>query len=213
MKKIFFFTVFLIIFSGFGIACAQQEVHVINGRTYYCGDTLELIFPDEPLLLKEFTRGPGWGYKVVQARTDKDHILVSIRVKLRNMSNVVYKGFDPGSFRLIGYVRGKPIEYYPEVMEPFDNGDGKTYYNLYDKMHYRNNWTAPLHQIDMILVYNIHSIVRDLELHVNPKGNDGTTDTYMDAHYGEMELEPCDAVFQFLTVHNSETNQMIKYYR
>ena len=212
MKKISFFVMFLFVLSGFGIACAQQEVHVINGRNYFCGDSLEVIFPNEPTLTTEFTRKNGW-WSDVHTRADKDSILLKVRIKVRNMSNVVYNGLQPASFRLVGYVRGKPVDYYPEVMEPFDYGDWFTYYNWYDKMYYTFTAFPPLHMIDMILVYRIHPFVRDLEMHIFPMANNGTTDQFMDASYGEMELEPCDGIFQFLTIRDEANDLMIRYTR
>ena len=210
MKKIFSFLSFLLLLMMFGIASGEREVHVYNGETYYCGDTLEVIFPDEPVTTTEITRNPG--SKVVQARADKNTTLFEVRVKVRNISNVVFNGMTPDSFKLVWYVRGRQVTYLPEIMEPFDYG-GRFFYKLYDKMHYKDYVFAPLRQIDMVLVYRIKPFVRDLELHINPKGTDGTTDHYLDATWGEMDLEPCDGVFQFITIHDAETNVRTKFYR
>ena len=189
---------------------AEQEVHVYYNETYYCGDSLEVIIPDEPVTTTMVTRNPG--SKVVQAKADKDTILFEVRIKVRNMSNLVYNGISPESFKLVGYIRGKALTYLPEIMEPYDNGP-KEHYNLYDKMYYKSYVFAPLRKIDMILVYRINPIVRDLELHIDPQGTDGTEDHYLDAVWGNMDLEPCDGIFQFITIHDAETNERTKFYR
>ena len=210
MKKVCFFSLILFLFFICGAARAEREVHVYNNETYYCGDSLEVIFPDEPVTMTMVTRNPG--SKVVQAKADKDTILLEIRIKVRNLSDKVYNGLSPESFKLVGYIRGKPLTYLPEIMEPYDYGS-KEHYNLYDKMYYKNYTFAPLRKIDMVLVYRINPIVRDLELHINPKGTDGTDDRYLDAEYREMDLEPCDGVFQFLTIHDAETGEQTGFYR
>lgn len=210
MKKIFPFLIFLTVLFVVGAVSADREVHVYNGETYYCGDSLEVIFPDEPVTTKLITRNPG--SKVVQARADEDNILFKVRVKVRNLADVVYKGLSPDSFKLVGYIRGRALTYTPEIMEPYDYGS-KEFYNLYDKMYYQDYLFAPLNKIDMILVYRINPYLRDLELHIKPKGKDGTDNRYIDAVYSEMDLEPCDGVFQFITIHDEETNERTKFYR
>ena len=191
-------------------ASAEQEVHVYYNETYYCGDSLEVIFPDEPVTTTMITRNPG--SKVVQAKADRDTILFAVRVKVRNMSNLVYNGISPESFKLVGYIRGKALTYLPEIMEPFDYGP-KGAYRMYDKMYYRDTVYPPLRKIDMILVYRIDPIVRDFEIRLNPQGTKGTQDYYLDAQYHEMDLQPCDAVLQITTVRNIETGEITKYYR
>ena len=133
-------------------------------------------------------------------------------MKIRNLTPVVYNGLSPESFTLFGFVRGRPITYLPEIMEPFDYG-GRGFYKLYDKMYYRDNVYAPLRKIDMILVYRINPIVRDLELHINPQSTKDPQDYYLDAQYHEMNLAPCDGIFQIETVRNIETGEITKYYR
>lgn len=210
MKKYSAALLFFFLFFAADLAAAESEVHVLYGETYYCGDSLEIIIPDEPVITTLITRNPG--SKVIQARAGKDDILLEVRVQVRNMSSNVYKGISPESFKLVGYVRGRPLSYTPEIMEPYDYGNKRSYY-LYDKMYFQNYVFAPLRKIDMILVYRINPILRDLELHVNPKGTNGTDDRYLDAVYPEKDLEPCDGVFQFITIRNAETGEITKYYR
>ena len=102
--------------------------------------------------------------------------------------------------------------YLPEIMEPFDYGP-KEHYRMYDKMYYKDQPFAPLRKIDMILAYRINPIVRDLEIHIKPKGTDGEVQTYLNGTWGEMDLEPCDGVFQIVTIRDAETNEITKYYR
>ncbi len=210
MKKYLLFLSFLLAVCSFWGAIADSEVHVIYGETYYCGDSLEVRFVGEPVFTDRVTRSPG--SKVVQAKSGKEDILVKIRVQVRNMSADVFKGLDPSSFTLVGYIRSRPLSYLPEIMEPFDYG-GKGFYTMYDKMYYKDYLFAPLRKIDMLLVYRINPIVRDLELHISPKGTGGTDKQYLDASYGEMNLVPCDGVFQFITLHDEDTGELTKYYR
>ena len=81
MRKICVYLSFLLFLTAYGLASAEREVHVINNKTYYCGDSLEVIFPDEPVTLTEVTRNPG-SSKVVQARADRDTILFEVRIKV-----------------------------------------------------------------------------------------------------------------------------------
>ena len=135
-----------------------------------------------------------------------------MRLQIRNLTPILYDGLAPESFTLVGYVRGRPVSYLPEMMTPFDYGP-KRGYRMYDKMYYKNEPYAPLRNIDMILVYRIDPIVRDFEIHLNPQGAKGTATAYLDAEYPEMDLRPCDGILQITTVRNIDTGEITKYYR
>lgn len=192
-------------------AGAKEAIQVVYGETYLCGDSFEVIMRGEPVFTTALTRSPG-GSKVLQIKAGKDDILLEVRLQIRNLTPIVYDGIAPESFTLVGYVRGKPFSYLPEIMMPFDYGSKKAY-RMYDKMYYRDQPYPPLRNIDMILVYRIDPIVRDFEIHLNPTGNKGTSMTYLDAEYHEMDLNPCDARLQITTVRNIETGEITKYYR
>ena len=189
---------------------AKEAIQVVYGETYLCGDSIEVVMRGEPVFTTAITRSPG--SKVLQLKAGKYDILLEVRLEMRNLSPIVYLGLDPKSFELVGYVRGRPVSYLPEIMEPFDYGP-KGAYRMYDKMYYRDTVYPPLRKIDMILVYRIDPIVRDFEIRLNPQGTKGTQDYYLDAQYHEMDLQPCDAVLQITTVRNIETGEITKYYR
>ena len=192
-------------------AAAREKIQVVYGETYLCGDSIEVVMRGEPVFTTAITRSPG-GSKVLQIHEGKYDTLLEVRLEMRNLSPIVYQGIAPETFTLVGYVRGRPVTYLPEMMTPFDYGP-KGGYRMYDKMYYRDQPYPPLRKIDMILAYRIDPIVRDFEIHLNPKGTKGETDVYLDAQYHEMDLAPCDAYLQITTVRNIETGEITKYYR
>lgn len=210
MRKVLFLCVMFILASLTLPAAAKQAIQVVYGETYLCGDSFEVIMRGEPVFTTALTRSPG--SKVLQIKAGKEDILLEVRLQLRNLTPIVYDGLAPESFTLVGYVRGKPISYLPEIMEPFDYGP-KRGYRMYDKMYYKTQPYPPLRFIDMILVYRIDPIVRDFEIHLNPQGTNGTSTSYLDAEYHEMDLRPCDGILQITTVRNIETGEITKYYR
>ena len=210
MRK-FLTLLLLFLFFGLKTAAAKQAVEIYYGETYYCGDSLEVIIQDEPQTTSMIARNPGKN-KIAQLTAGKNQTILEVHMKVRNTSNIVYNGLSPESFKLVGYVRNHPITYLPEIMEPFDYGP-KEHYRMYDKMYYKDQPFAPLRKIDMILAYRINPIVRDLEIHINPKGTDGEVQTYLNGTWGEMDLEPCDGIFQIVTIRDAETNEITKFYR
>lgn len=211
MKKLLPFLIILMTLCMAAAVSADQNVHVVFGETYYCGDSFEVRIIDEPQMTTAITRSPR-GRKVIQAQAGKYDILLQIHMHLRNMTPVVYQGLSPESFKLVGYVRGRPIPYYPEIMEPYDYG-GREFYRLYDKNYYKTNPFPPLRNINMLLVYRVNPILRDWELHLNPKSSNGDEDKYLSATYYEMDIEPCDGIFQIITIRDAETGEITKYYR
>lgn len=211
MKKHLWIVTLLLVLCVFSNARGDSQVHVVYGETYYCGDSFEIIIQDEPQTISMITRSPR-GRKVIHAQAGKYDTLFQIHMKIRNMTPEVFNGISPESFKLVGYVRGKPVYYMPEIMEPYDYG-GKQNYKLYDKNYYRNNVFAPLRKIDMILVYRVNPILRDWELHINPVATDGIENEYGAATYYEMDIQPCDGVFQFQSIHDGETQKITKYVR
>lgn len=210
MRKFVYLTVFCALLFICSAVCADDTILPVYGETYLCGDSFEIIIPDEPVTTTAVVRNPGG--KVIQARAGKHDMLLEIRLKIRNLTPVVYEGLNPDSLKLVGYVRGRPISYTPEIMEPYDYG-GRGSYTLYDKMYYRDKIFPPLRKYDMILVYRVNPILRDFELHINPSASKETADNYLDAQYHEMDLEPCNGIFQISTLHDAETGEITKYYR
>ena len=200
----------IICLSIFGSAAADQAISPVYGETYLCGDSFEIRILDEPVFTTAIVRNPGG--KILQARAGQYDILLEIHMEIRNLTPVVYQGLNPDSLKLVGYVRGRPVTYVPEIMEPYDYG-GRGSYTLYDKMYYRDRVFPPLRKYNMLLVYRVNPILRDFEIHINPTATKETSDSYLDAQYHEMDLEPCDGIFMLTTVRNIETDEITKYYR
>ena len=210
MRKYLILVVLASVFVLFLPASAKQAVSAVYGETYFCGDSFEIVIRGEPFFTSAVTRSPG--SKLIHAQAGPDDILLEIRIQIRNLTPMVYNGLSPESFKLVGYVRGRPISYTPEIMEPYDYG-GKGSYVMYDKNYYRTAVFAPLRKIDMILVYRLNPILRDLELHINPQSTKDISYEYLDAVYEEKDLEPCDGIFMFTTIRTLETGEITKYYR
>lgn len=213
MKKIIFIILMLLMFMlNLSLCFAENEVLVDAGVTYICGDSFEVIFPDSPYMTHLISRQPPRKAAKVHITAGKDDILMVIRIKLRNLTPKTYQGLRTSSFKLIGYVRNHPHEYTADVWEPYDYGDYDSYYS-YSKSYYKYEDLAPLHQIDMLLVFHVNPILRDWELLVEPKNRGEGALVYRDALYNEMNLKPCKAVFQFRSVFDAETGEITKYDR
>ena len=209
MKRLLIFSLLFVLYGLVSPAEAGSAVHTVYGETYYCGDSFEIVIPNEPVLTAMITRHPS-GTKVVRASAGPNEILFEVRFQIRNLTPQVYHGLSTESFKLTGYVRGRPLSYVPEIMEPYDFG-GRTSYRLYDKMYYKTNDFPPLRKADMLLVYRVNPILRDWEILVDPAGNEGVEIGLPDVTYPEMTLEPCQGIFQFQEIWNAETNSIIKY--
>lgn len=206
MKRFLIFSfLFLSAFSCLP-SFADSEVKAIYGETYICGDSFEVIIQGEPILTTLITRHAPWD-KPTLLQAGKHEILFSIRIKIRNLTNQYYGGLAPESFKLIGYVRGRPVEYLPEVMCPFDYGIERAY-TLYDKMYYQTFAMAPLRKIDMQLVYRVNPNLVNWELHVEPHEYFWI---YTTGEKPRTDLEPCSGDFRLMTVWDERTGQMIKY--
>ena len=212
MKKTFVILMLLMFILPVSLCCAENEVLMDPGVTYICGDSFEVIFPDSPYMTHLISRQPPRKAPKVHITAGKDEILLAVRIKLRNLTPETYKGLRTSSFKLIGYVRNHPHEYTADIWEPYDYGDYDTYYS-YSRSYYKYEDLAPLHQIDMLLVFQVNPILRDWELLVEPKTREESVLTYRDAVYNEMDLERCKAVFQFRSVFDAETGEITKYYR
>ena len=211
MKRTILFIIF-ILFSLFHSVEAENETLVTTGERYICGDSFEVIFPDEIYVTHMITRQPPRKVPKIHITAGKDDILLAVRLKLRNLTPEVYKGLRTSSFTLTGYVRNQPHSYTAEIWEPYDYGNYDSYFS-YSKTYYKHEDLAPLRQIDMLLVFRVNPILRDWELMVEPKTRDESVYTYLDADYEEMKLERCKAVFQFRQLYNAETFEITKYYR
>lgn len=206
MKRILLFTVLLLLAFSCSPVFSASEVRAFYGETYICGDSFEVIIQGEPLLTTLITRHALWDRPTL-LQAGKYDMLFSIRIKLRNLTNQHYGGLAPESFKLVGYVRGRPVEYLPEIMSPFDYGIERAY-TLYDKMYYKTFPMAPLRKFDMQLVYRVNPNLIDWELRVEPHEFNWI---YTAGEKPRTDLEPCSGVFRLMTVWDERTGQMIKY--
>ncbi len=206
MKKLFLLTVFFLLVFSCTPVFAASEVKAFYGETYICGDSFEVVIEGEPLLTTLITRHAPWD-KPTLMDAGKYEMLFSIRLKLRNLTNQYYGGLAPESFKLVGYVRGRPVEFLPEIMCPFDYGIERAY-SLYDKMYYRTFPMAPLRKFDMQLVYRVNPNLINWELHVEPHEFNWI---YTVGEKPRVDIEPCSGVFRLMTVWDEITGEMIKY--
>lgn len=202
----------LMVLSFFTVGVNAQTV-VKHGESYMCGDTFEIIFPDQPSTTSIVTRDP---FKIlnviyVHAEAGKNERLLQIRIKIRNLTPTIYKGLRPESFQLTGYVRDRSLTYTPEIMEPYDYGDYETY-ALYSNDHSSWSYLPPLRMDDILLVYRINPVLVNWELRVTPQSTSGTSYEYGNAVYKPIDgLEECNAIFQFGSIRNSETGAVTTY--
>ena len=208
MKRLFLIVILLMLFGVYSSVCASSEVKAVYGETYLCGDSFEVIIQGEPIFTTMITRHAAWD-RPTFAQAGKYDILFAIRLKIRNLTSEYWGGFKPESFKLVGYVRGRAVEYTPEVMSPYDYGIERAY-SMYDKMHYMTYPMATLRVFEMQLVYRVNPNLVDWELHMEPHE---TNWIYTSTEKPLTGLEPCSGVFQFITVWDERTREMIKYYR
>lgn len=208
MKKIIVLALLFIFFHVSSPVYSDSVVKAVYGETYICGDSFEITIQSEPIFTTEITRHASWERPVL-AKAGKYEMLFAIRLKIRNITSEYWGGFTPESFKLVGYVRGRAVEYLPEIMSPYDYGIDRAY-SLYDKMYYQSYPMAPLRKFDMQLVYRVNPNLIDWELHVEPHEKDWI---FTVTEKPLIDLEPCSGVFQFVTVWDEKTTRMFKYYR
>lgn len=214
MKKLNLIFVCVVLLMLITVLSAEADVVVKHGESYMCGDSFEVIFPDQPSTTSMVSRDP---YKYinavyVHAEAGKRDRLLQVRIKLRNLTPTLYKGLSPKSFQLTGYVRDRKLTYTPEIMEPYDYGSYEAY-TVFSPDHNSWSYLPPLRMDDILLVFRVNPILVKWELRVAPEATNGTSYEYGNAYYEPIDLEPCDAVFQFTSIRNAETGAVTTYTR
>ncbi len=214
MKRIKITFIFVVLLTFIIVLSAQADVVVKHGESYMCGDSFEVIFPDQPSTTSMVSRDPYKYINVVyvHAEAGKRDRLLQIRIKLRNLTPTLFKGLDPKSFQLTGYVRDRKLTYTPEIMEPYDYGNYEAY-SYYSPDHNSWSYLPPLRMDDILLVFRVNPILVNWELRVVPQATYGTSYEYGNAFYEPIDLAPCDAVFQFTSTRNAETGAITTYTR
>ena len=212
MKKILISSIVILICLLFSSVQADESLPVKHGESYMCGDSFEIIFPDQPSTTSMNSHNIAPRLNVVYAEAGKNDRLFQIRIKIRNLTPTIFQDLSSKSFQLTGFVRNRYITYTPEVMEPYDE---KSYeaYAFYSPNHIDWTYLPPLRMNDILLVFRVNPILVNWELRVNPRANKGTSYEYGSAVYSPMDLEPCDAVFQFQSIRNAETGAVTNYVR
>lgn len=206
MRKMLFFLFLLPLLFGTRAASAgEPSVIVSHGESYMCGDSFEITIPDQPATVSQVTRA-----SAVQAEAGPDDRLLTVRVMIRNLTSSVFTGISPESFLLTGYVRDRSLSYTPEVMQSYDYtyGSSGSSYTSADRFV-----LPPLRMEDILLVYRVNPILINWELHIQPQAASELTLSYGGAEYPEMDPDPCDGIFQFYSIRNAETGEIIKYLR
>ena len=206
MRKLFlFFFPFFLLIGIRAASAGEPSVLVAHGERYMCGDSFEITIPDQPATTSQVTRASS-----VQAEAGPDERLLTVRVMIRNLTSSVFTGIAPESFLLTGYVRDRSLSYTPEVMQSYDYtyGSSGSSYTSADRF-----MLPPLRMEDILLVYRVNPILINWELHIQPQAASELTLSYGGAEYPEMDPDPCDGIFQFYSIRNAETGEIIKYLR
>ncbi len=211
-QKLIILILLVLHLNFFSVSAHNNTVVVKPGEKYICGDSFEISIPNQPSTTSIVSRSPYKHINVVyvHAEAGKGERLLQIRVQIRNLTPTIFNGLKPQSFMLTGYVRDRSIQYAPEIMEPFDYGNYEAY-TLYSPNHNEWSYLPPLRMDDILLVYRINPILVNWELRISPQAKLGTSYEYGSASYEPIDLEPCDAIFKFPSIINSETNEVTKY--
>ncbi len=139
MKKSVLILIIVLLTAAFvSSVFATDEVTVVYGETYMCGDAYTVSIMTQPQMMAKideklnffvYTTNPVTGrntqYQIAAlygTNSDED-VLLNFRIKLRNLNSRAINGLSPESFILTGKVRDRVIEYKPEIMMPFFMGD------------------------------------------------------------------------------------------
>ncbi len=206
MKKIIhpIFIVLLLVF--FKVSSVKADIEIKFGESYMCGDSFEIIFPDQPSTTSMISINSDPTYAYVLAEAGKREKILQIRIKIRNLTPIIYKdGLGGKSFKLTGYIRDRKFTYTPEFILSYDLS------NITDASWFDY---APLRMKDLLLIYRINPLLINWEMNINPQASyKKTSYNYGTTTYYPLELTPCNGVFQFPSIRNSETGEIIKYER
>lgn len=206
MRKNLILTIlFLLLIPFRNVSAGEPSVIVDHRETYMCGDSFEITIPDQPSTTSQVTRASS-----IQAEAGPDERLLQIRVTIRNLTSSVYNGLSLDSFQLTGYVRDRSLSYTPEIIQSYDYTYGSSGSSFSSPS---GLVLPPLRMEDILLVYRVNPILVNWELHIRPEPMNGLSDGYGSADYPEMDPDPCDGVFQFFSIRNAETGEIIKYLR
>ena len=200
MKKCLIFVLFVFLLSISAAAADESTILVIQYENYMCGDQFEISFPEVIVTSSQVSNASR-----IQANAEKDERLLSVRMKLRNMTSEVLRGMSKESFQLIGHVRDRSITYYPEVITHTDYFGSGNYYT-YDNM-------PPLRMVDIMLIYRVNPILINWEMRFAPQVGGDPNYTLKTVSYEPMDWDPCEGLFQFPLIRTGETGDLTRFVR
>ena len=200
MKKHLIFVLFAVLLSVSAAAADEPTVIVTQYENYMCGDQFEISFPEVIVTSSQVSNASR-----VHANAEKDERLLSVRIKLRNMTSDILRGMSKESFQLIGHVRDRSISYVPEVITHTDYFGSGNYYT-YDNI-------PPLRMVDIMLIYRVNPILINWELRFSPQVGGDSNYTLKTVSYEPMDWEPCEGLFQFPLMRTGETGDLTRFVR
>lgn len=247
MRKInvlvLFFAMLFLILSSVD-AQNSDEVSTLYGETYMCGDSFSVSIVSQPLMVSQtteklmycdyyFNEAKGKNvrvqYVIDYGDAKGDEVLLSFRLKIRNINPVTIAGLAPESFLLTGQVRDRIFSYKPEVIMPYEADQslwagwlmrkGYTVYSLsnnpdefqmldvqdFEPYYYSKVAFKPLRSLDIRLIYRVKPFLINWKMVIDPQ-DAGAFDVD-----GEAGLKPCSLTFRFPAVKNEITNEVYKY--
>ncbi len=203
-KQLIAAALFLLFLTAVSVS-ADSVVQVTHGVSYMCGDSFEIIFPDQLATASQVTRASS-----VQAEAGVDERLMMVRISFRNLTSSVFNGFTSDSFLLTGHVRDRSMSYQPIIFQSYDYAYGSSGSTVTSA---GSLIMPPLRQEDILLVYRVNPVLINWELHVAPRSASEPSYEFENARYEPAEIQPCDGIFRFTTIRNAETGEIIYYDR
>lgn len=254
MRKICAVLFVILLCAGiFSAVSAENFVkNVTYGETYLCNDAYTVRIVNQPQMVYQIIEKLNMdiGYKKSSLVVDSvyyylyreyrqaavqygrhlqnDDILLNIRLEFRNLNPVTFHGLTPESFKLVGKVRDRKIEYLPEIMIPYNmNAEWEVplikagvevkspmeplkriisdtvVFNLdryWDTLLMEKKDIESMRVQDMRLMYRVPSWLFGWELHIDPKPM--TPDD---------SLKKCEMILALPVIKNEVTGEFYKY--
>ncbi|MBQ4512332.1 MAG: hypothetical protein II969_05025 [Anaerolineaceae bacterium] len=246
---------FIILLSAcvFSAVSADNVVkNVTYGETYLCNDAYTIRIITQPQMVYQIIEklNIDIGYKKTSLAIDNvyyylyreyrqaavqygrhrenNDILLNIRLEFRNLNAAAYHGLSPESFKLVGKVRDRKIEYTPEIMIPF-NMDTEwelpliragveakapmeptkrlvketVVFNLdryWDTLLMKQKDIESMRVQEMRLMFRVPNWLFSWELHINPQ-----------PMIADDSLRSCEMIMPLSVIKNEVTGEIYKY--
>lgn len=254
MRKICAVLFVILLAAGIFSAASSENIvkNVTYGETYLCNDAYTVRIVNQPLMVYQIIEKLNMdiGYNKSMLAVDSvyyylykeyrqaavqygrhrqnDDILLNIRLEFRNLNPTALHGLSPESFKLVGKVRDRKIEYVPEIMIPYNmNAEWEVpliragievkspmeplkrvvkdtvVFNLdryWDTLLMEKKDIESMRVQDMRLMYRIPSWLFGWELHIDPQPM--TPDD---------SLKTCEMTLTLPVIKNEVTGEIYKY--